>query len=88
MKKISAWIRSKDGLSEPGYALFHYDEDQRQKTLLGGLGSLYVTFTVSYIAITKGIQMFNRSGNSLLSVESGITSEDHSKLTLVGNDGV
>ena len=88
MKKLGAWIRSKDGLSEPGYALFHYDEDERQKTFVGGLGSLYVKVTVGYIAVTKGIQMFQRSGNSLLSVESGVTEEEHTKLTLIGNDGV
>ena len=80
--KILNKIRSKDSLSDRGYALFHYDRDIKQKTLLGGLGSLSIQFCVAYIAIEKGLKMFTRNGPDLLSVHNKMKSEDSSKLTL------
>ena len=76
-------VRSKDELSDRGYSLFHYNGDIKSRTLLGGLGTLFIQIYVSYIACKKGIQMFGRQGPEILSIYSGLTSEDDSKFKIV-----
>lgn len=59
MKKINLsltnYIREKDIIVDPVINNFHFEMNKKQKTIIGGLASLFIKIYVLYIAIIKGI---------------------------------
>ena len=70
-------------MTEPGYTYFHYDKDVKSRTVVGGLGSITIVLFVSWIAISKGIEMIQFGGPHLLTVESSMEDEDKREKVMI-----
>ncbi len=68
LKKTYSYVKSKDELSDPGSSFLHYDGDENQKTLLGGIICIFVQCVIAYIAYNKGKQMLSLEDPTVLSV--------------------
>jgi len=51
MKQISNFIRDKDEIVAPNASNLHFSTDLKQKTVIGGIGSLLVTCYVIMMVI-------------------------------------
>ena len=68
--EIYRWVRSKDGINPPSSGKLNFEGDVRQKTIIGGLVSLFVSGYVLYIAYTKGSIMVGLHNPYMSSLES------------------
>jgi hypothetical protein len=53
-KATYKWFRKNDLLTSKGYEEFHFDDDIKRKTIIGGMASTLVLGYVIFIAYTKG----------------------------------
>ena len=66
------YIRGYDSLTRSGYSFFHYDEDKKSRTLLGGLGNMAIFSIIAYNALSRGIKMVQYDSPSFLSMETSL----------------
>ena len=51
IQKMSDLIKDQDMITKASYEIFHFDQDKKTKTLIGGISSLLIRFIVMYIGI-------------------------------------
>ena len=78
--KVGEFVQGEDEIVTPFYEGLHGGEIQQQ-TVLGGCLSFGVRMYLWYIMITKGAQMFNLDGPSIVSQEVTYGSDDKIKLS-------
>ena len=69
---IGNWIKSSDEINLLGYSQFHFKGDEKQKTIAGGVATLFVSGSMFYIAVSKGIGMFQRVNPDISSVKEAM----------------
>ena len=59
--KLSNIIKDQDIVSKPGYDHFHFEGDEKSRSVTGGIISLILNSFLIYIIIENGIRMFSLS---------------------------
>ena len=59
VKKIVNWTKAQDEVVMPSYTNFHFNNDLKQKTLLGGFATLCVSLYIVFMIFVKGKQMLD-----------------------------
>jgi hypothetical protein len=70
MKKIKAFITSRDEIAPRSIDFLHYEGDDNLKTFSGGFVSLTLYIYLIYIFTVQGINLVKKSSPFLASLES------------------
>ena len=62
------FVRKQDKVVHPGASQLHFKGDKNQRTVIGGLASLLVTFYLYFIIFDNGIKMVRLRNNSISSL--------------------
>jgi len=60
MNKITNFIRYNDDIAKPSLSKLHVNGDKTNKTVLGGLASLFIWFYIIFVTYFKLIKMFGK----------------------------
>jgi hypothetical protein len=72
VSQVVNYIKTYDDIVKPSHTRLNFQSDKLQKSLIGGLLSIFVTLFVLEIAIEKGIKMVSLNGPSISSQFKGI----------------
>ena len=79
--KISNFIKDRDIISQPGYFHFHFEGDEKSRTVTGGIMSIILNCFLFFIIIDNGIRMFSLSEPYIASYTEKIdVSKDYNHL--------
>ena len=56
MKKVTKFLRDMDSISEPSYTQLHFKEDEKQRSVFGGIISIVVLMFLIRIIFENGFK--------------------------------